>query len=400
MGRTGQLARFTVYRFLDEWAGERIQESNVARIADMTVQRLDEFVSSYREARSRLDSRRLRPGELRPLVSNRFQHVQSISGDALPGAPDRDHVLRMVLTYAHGVGIPSELQTLATWFDQFGSERLDRAVHVALGDYAALRGLFEVGAVEWLEEHDLYELRPSSSEILELLRDEDVWEWDEVDLGPNQSVGNGHIAFSMAAGEVLASLRYSDDGVTDVLLRHRFFERTLSLLLGHAIPQQPGEVTLLRSLLRVAVPDLEPPRWSDLLTVREHNERFVEWRVELGDGLRAAVELSGDEVAAARSLLTERLTPGAERLATEVRRSSALSSLVSGVMAFGLSGIGGGVGALLGSAPVPALAGSAASGLAGGVAAHVRSRADRRANKALLAHYMTFTATSDGVDAR
>ena len=180
-------------------------------------------------------------------------------------------------------------------------------------------------------------------------------------------------------------------------MRHPFFERVLNLMLADAIrtePRRQGKASkILQSLVRVGVPTLEPPDWTDISTIREKSDQFFSWRTVLGEALRDATAMAGeDDLSGVRALLSEQLTPEAERLRLEVERSSALSSVATGVTSFGISGIGSALAGIVGGSPIPALVGSAGTGLVGGIQSHIRSRARRRASRALLAHYATFTA--------
>lgn len=387
----------TVYALLDERAGERFTPRVARRLATMPFEQIVAFHDSYQEWQPKLVVRALLPGELRPLVWNEFQSI-GVFASGIKSPPNRDQFIRLLLTYAHGVAIPSELQAVFSHLSRFGaSERLGALLETALMNYAFLREFSEGGAVEWLEEPGSYSPeRLEIEDVYRLIEYEDVWSWSELDLGPSLSYANAGIAVSQAAAELVAALAYADRNVSDLVMRHPFFERVLNLMLAHALKgkrRRGGDAPrILQTLVRVGVPTLEPPKWSDILTIRDKSDRFFSWRTVLGDALTNATAIAGDEdLSGIRTLLSERLTPEAERLRREVKQSSALSSLTTGVTSFGISGIGSAVAGIVGRSPLPAMIASATTGILGGIHSHIRSRSHRQVGRALLAHYSTFT---------
>jgi len=101
----------TVYDVLDDWAGERFTLPIAHQLADMPLRQLIEFQAHYQDWQPKLRAKRLSPGELRPLVWNQFQAV-GVFASGMKYPPNRDQFIRLLLTYAHGVAVPSELQAV------------------------------------------------------------------------------------------------------------------------------------------------------------------------------------------------------------------------------------------------------------------------------------------------
>jgi hypothetical protein len=200
---------------------------------------------------------------------------------------------------------------------------------------------------------------------------------------------------SQACAELTPTLEYVNRNISTLLLRHRFLERVFNLMLldalGGATAPASKAPTVLESLIRIGVPSLDPPTWHDLFAIRENDATFFSWRTVLRDALTAATDMANDQdLPAVRSALAERLTPEAQRLSQSIRRSSALSTFSTGLTYFGISGVGSLVASALGADLLPALAGAATAGVVGGVVSHIGSSAARRADRALLTHYLTF----------
>jgi hypothetical protein len=118
-------------------------------------------------------------------------------------------------------------------------------------------------------------------------------------------------------------------------------ERLLSEFLSRAADRRALQ---LPKLAAIELPDLSL-HVSDIVTVRNTNEVFADWRHHLGDAL-AEVELLTDSDAwqqEARAIISDELRPYSDRLRAEVKRSTALSAAVTGVRTLAIASIGSAV---------------------------------------------------------
>lgn len=134
---------------------------------------------------------------------------------------------------------------------------------------------------------------------------------------------------------------------------------------------------------------------QDLVAVRRSSDTFGEWREHLGAAL-SQVELLPESdrwQRDAHAIIVDELTPYAERVRVETKRSSALSASVIGMKQLAVAGIGTAVGGMAGGPAAATLAGLGGAGLAtlvSGMSDWVKARREAGPNRAVLQLAMVF----------
>ena len=109
-------------------------------------------------------------------------------------------------------------------------------------------------------------------------------------------------------------------------------------------PRPPGRRNrIVEDLARIVVSGELKLGIKDVAALRRNGDAFMDWRTELRRALSYTdqIPLAGEDwVAEARAQLQETLTPAANRLEADVKRSALLSAARVGSGAFALSGIG------------------------------------------------------------
>lgn len=375
----------TVYAALDDYFGERFDDSVVARLrAPIPKDQLEAFSDFYLDRFDKDSIKRDEQGRsdrsgslLRPLWRSPFTFKGNSWTPTIA-----DVRFRNLVTVSSSVVVDARMNPYSRYLSQdehrraewFGSIRrpidwfnphfglLSRLI-----DLASFRELFEIGAIEVFDSGD-WSLFDQSLAHPPRRSDHDD---DDPRLGLqlweallNSEAGNGSV--------------------------HLMDEEEREYISSPFASGEPGLVpTQAPRLLDLA--ELNPPSFAsievpEIVALRRSSEAYAEWRNALSTVHTSLMSLDEGEESEARLIVADMLQPRINALVAEVKSSSLRERIKSSTRTLSFSAIGAGAGVVAGGNPASAITGAAVTGFVGAFYEYLASLKDRRSGKALLTH--------------
>lgn len=416
--------------------GCTVEEDLYPAIAAADVTRLEAWLDGYREfaSTSRLKSRNLEPGEIRP-----YFHTQSrwlpwarggldFEGETFALADEIKHRL----LYSHSLAVDDELGLrLAVCIAKLKQSQYGLEARASLLDYANLllhlAPLLRTDVLCMVSPAEYVEDAPSlsehlSEELLALAEDEEFDLSELVAAAPPETRSDWQKVLNSGSDSdrrmlglqnlVAACDRVASGaeacahlpGKLTLYLPFRYDVKVMSLCLGTRTAQllpslSDAENVVIKHLTEMTLPGLESLDPVDLVAVRQSSEEFEAWRTSLRSALRSASATPPDLLDKddeTRRAFRDALADAQRRLEESLKRSRFGQGLKTGAVTFMCGSVSIGIAALFSPVAVTVAAAASLAGLAGSAtlagiakAAEVKrqSSAERTAQEALVHHY-------------
>jgi hypothetical protein len=366
---------------IEEWWGQPLDADLVERISAAPKSRIVEFLKLY-DVDEDVELPDKPPGVLRPMVRysayDAFEHHSRY---------EYINVAAKLLLYGHEVAVENPLRMVHPGRAGELDDVLKRLSLIKpLVDSGAVKFFlfssrtrhpahahsFTAFKEEWL-------LRPEFADILGLM--------EKCSARP-RAYDYGTLTFSLRS-ELGAALGKSlkESGKFNHLIRNDDELITYRLaLLRAAVIDPESRAIRLRPLVKLEVPGLED-RVKSIVSLRQSEETFAEWRAALKQALIEIDQLSADEAdwtVQANDIVTDALESIRVRLQKTVRKSAALTAISKGGASLAFSGVGATAGYSVGGNLESSLAGAVASKVVEIGVEYVKAVKERRRGSAIL----------------